>query len=136
MIYESNWLPRESQGQVLSLPSPAFRNAIVSAFIDPQENGWNDRLVDSIFLPFEAQKIKAIPLCTTKQPDYMYWPKGSDGSYVVSLDLKIFPENRRGSRLLGFYAMLYEEKGTAYNQWRQGQFDAFGGLRRKLIILY
>lgn len=65
-------------------PSPAFRNATVSALIDPQKNDWNDSLVDSIFLPFEAQKIKAIPLCTTSQPDCLFWLKSSDGSYVVS----------------------------------------------------
>ena len=84
MIYEANWLPGESQGRILSPPSPTFRSATVSALIDPQTNTWNDNLVDSIFLPFEAQKVKAIPLCITNQPDCLFWPKSNDGSYTVS----------------------------------------------------
>ena len=84
MIYGSNWLPGDSQGRILSPPSPAFRSATVSGLIDPQSHTWNDNLVDSIFLPFEAQKIKAIPLCITNQPDCLYWPKSNDGLYTVS----------------------------------------------------
>ena len=75
---------RESQGRILSPPSPAFRTATVSALIDPQTNTWNDNHVDRIFLPFEAQKIKAIPLCITDQPDCLFWPKSNDGAYMVS----------------------------------------------------
>ena len=56
----------------------------VATVIDPQTNTWNDNLVDSIFLPFEAQKVKAIPLCITNQPDCLFWPKSNDGSYTVS----------------------------------------------------
>lgn len=36
-------------------------------------------------MPFEVQKIKAIPLCTSMQPDYLYWPRSKDGSYEVKL---------------------------------------------------
>ena len=75
---------RESQGRILSPPSPAFKTATVSALIDPQTNTWNDNHVDRIFLPFEAQKIKAIPLCITDQPDCLFWPKSNDGAYMVS----------------------------------------------------
>ena len=38
MIYGSNWLPGDSQGRILSPPSPAFRSATVSALIDPQSH--------------------------------------------------------------------------------------------------
>lgn len=41
--------------------------------------------IDSLFMPFEVQKIKAIPLCTSMQPDYLYWPRSKDGSYEVKL---------------------------------------------------
>ena len=35
------------------------------------------------FLPFEAQKIKSIPLCLTPQEDTLIWPKSRDGQYSV-----------------------------------------------------
>lgn len=71
-------------GYLVKAPPPSpFRNATVSALIDPQTNTWNESLVDSTFLPFEAQKIKAIPLCITTQPDCLFWLKSSDGSYGV-----------------------------------------------------
>ena len=34
---------------------------------------WNEQLVDSLFLPLEAQQIKGIPLCLVPQSDHLYW---------------------------------------------------------------
>lgn len=38
-IYDSNWLPGETQGQIQSPPAPSFKNAMVSALIDPLTTG-------------------------------------------------------------------------------------------------
>ena len=41
------------------------KDALVSMFIDLDAHRWNLDIIDRKFLPFEAQNIKAIPLCAT-----------------------------------------------------------------------
>ena len=86
--YGSNWLPGESQGQVVSPPSPTLRSTTVSALIDPHTHGWNSHTIRNNFLPFEAKQIKYIPLGLTIQLDILYWPGSRDGSYSVSTGYK------------------------------------------------
>ena len=40
-------------------------------------------LIDSLFLPREAQIIKAIPLYSLPQKDHIYWPLENQGCYFV-----------------------------------------------------
>ena len=48
-------------------------NWSVANLLEPGEGGWNEQLVDDIFLPFKAQRMKSIPLCVTDQEDYLSW---------------------------------------------------------------
>ena len=41
------------------------------------------------FYPFEAQKIKSIPLCLIPQEDTLVWPKTKDGQYSVKLGYQL-----------------------------------------------
>ena len=45
-------------------------------------------LLDKAFLPFEAQKIKSIPLYLIPQEDTLIWPKTKDG-YSVNLGYRL-----------------------------------------------
>ncbi|KAF3973996.1 hypothetical protein CMV_002625 [Castanea mollissima] len=45
--------------------------------------GWNEQLVDAMFLPFEAQRINGIPICITSQADCVLWLKCRTESYSV-----------------------------------------------------
>ena len=56
---------------------------MVADLIDENTGWWNGRLLDSCFLPFEAQKIRSIPICFTPQEDILIWPKTKDGKYSV-----------------------------------------------------
>ena len=97
-IYEANWLPRESQGRVISSPIFALSLATVSALIDTLTYSWNSQIIDSTFLPFEAELIKSIPLGIIKQPDLLYWPWSRDGSYSVSIGYqRLCAEEQKGS---------------------------------------
>ena len=58
-------------------------NWSVVNLLEPSGGGRNEQLVDDIFLPFEAQRIKSIPLCVTDQEDYLSWPRCRSGSYSV-----------------------------------------------------
>ena len=37
-------------------------NALVAELIHPVSGWWDSRIIDSNFLPFKAQRIKAIPI--------------------------------------------------------------------------
>ena len=72
---------------------------IVSQLIDSDTSGWNHHLVESLFLPFEAQRIMGIPLCMSRQEDCIIWPRCNSGVYLVKtsyVSWKIV----RGPRLL------------------------------------
>ena len=68
-VFKDNWLPGNSCGRVTSSPSDLYNNMCVADLIDGGSSWWNSLVIDEIFLPFEAQKIKAIPLYTTPQLD-------------------------------------------------------------------
>lgn len=51
-----------------------------------------------MFLPFEVQKIKEVPLCVTRQEDCLIWPRSGDGKYSVTTGYQFLLElDRRSS---------------------------------------
>ena len=55
----------------------------VVALIDHELHCWKSDRVDAIFIPTEANVIKAIPLSLLDTPDWLYWPKNHSGVYLV-----------------------------------------------------
>ena len=45
-----------------------------------------------MFLPFEAQRIKSIPICVTSQEDSVVWPKCRSRSYSVRSSYQLLCE--------------------------------------------
>ncbi|KAK4557757.1 hypothetical protein RGQ29_007499 [Quercus rubra] len=70
-------------------PSLLSANAKVADFIDADSGWWNVYLLDRVFLSFEAQKIKFIPLCLAPREDTLIWPKSKDGQYSMKLDYQL-----------------------------------------------
>ena len=68
---------------------------VVANLIDEGWGGWKVNVIDEIFLPFEAQQIKAIPLCATSQPNVFHWPMERSGSYSVKSGYKCVCEEAR-----------------------------------------
>ena len=64
-IYHDYWLLGEGSGSVMSPISVLLADARVADLIDANSGWWNVYLLEMCFLPFEAQKIKSIPLCLT-----------------------------------------------------------------------
>ena len=62
-IYQDCWLPSDESSKVISSPSLLSADARVADIIDANSDWWNVYLLERVFLPFEAQKIKSIPLC-------------------------------------------------------------------------
>lgn len=47
-----------------------------------------------MFLPFEAQRIKGIPICVTNQADCVAWPKCKTGLYFVKSGYQLLCESK------------------------------------------
>ena len=56
-----------------------FVDVKVENLIDADSGWWNVYLLERCFLPFEAHKIKSIPLCLTPKEETLIWPKSKDG---------------------------------------------------------
>ena len=63
-------------------------NALVAELIHPVSSWWDSRIIDSNFLPFEAQRIKAIPISSVTLEDILLWLMSSNGTYSVKTRYK------------------------------------------------
>ena len=50
---------------IISSKKEEASNWVVANLLSPGGNGWDEQVVDALFLPFEAHRIKGIPLCVT-----------------------------------------------------------------------
>lgn len=64
-IYGDRWLPGGDSAYVVSPRNGAASNWAVEKLMTARGEGWNVQLVDALFLPFEAQRVKGIPLPVT-----------------------------------------------------------------------
>ena len=64
----------------------------VSQLIDSDTGGWNHHLVESLFIPFEAQRIMGILLCMSWQEDCIIWPRYNLGVYLVKTSYQMLCE--------------------------------------------
>ena len=67
----------------------------ISSLIDQDTKTWDCAWIDHLFLPFEAGKIKAIPLCVTHQVDCLIWPRSRDGEYSVKTGYELLCEREQ-----------------------------------------
>ncbi|KAL0014227.1 hypothetical protein SO802_001296 [Lithocarpus litseifolius] len=95
-IFGDNWIPGEGLGKVISPRTSLAANALVAELINPVSGWWDPQLIDSNFLPFEAQRIKAIPISSVAPEDILIWPKSSDGEYSVKTGYKVLCEESLG----------------------------------------
>ena len=82
-IFKDSWLPNVHSGRVLSPVFVLSEDATVDRLLDSKSQWWNTNLVDTIFIPSEAQKIKSIPVCHFAQKDFLFWPLSRTGMYQV-----------------------------------------------------
>nr|XP_023925988.1 uncharacterized protein LOC112037406 [Quercus suber] len=81
-----DFVMRKGSAKIVSPRRPELDGAQVAALINPSTHSWDQihqNMVDQNFLSFEANRIKAIPLCWTDQCDRIIWPDSPDGEYSV-----------------------------------------------------
>jgi hypothetical protein len=85
-IWDTNWLPRDG----LLRPVTIVPSASTQGF--PQQVGdlmnqatmtWDIELIQSVFLPMDAQAIVSIPLSTRRQTDFWAWHYECNGVFTV-----------------------------------------------------
>lgn len=100
-IFKDNWLPGVAGGGVISVPTDLNNSMRVAELIDRNLGWWNTWVIDETFVPFEAQRIKVIPLCETPQSDLLYWALAKDGVYSVKSGYKGLCEEARREEASG-----------------------------------
>lgn len=62
---------------------------MVSDLLSPALASWNESLVQLVFLPFDAEAILKIPVCTRNTEDFWAWNPDRKGRFTVSSAYKL-----------------------------------------------
>lgn len=60
----------------------------MAKLIDRNSGGLNTRVIKETFVPFDAQRITAIPFCAVPQSDLLYWSLEEDVAYSIKSGYK------------------------------------------------
>lgn len=82
-IWHDKWLPTLSTFCVMSTPQIFREDASVVELIDVERKVWRHDLIDAIFLPFEADMIKPIPIPHFNMEDKIIWTESFRGLFSV-----------------------------------------------------
>ena len=82
-IWGDKWLPKPSTFMVSSPRLFMPQDMKVGELIDKAEASWKTGVVDALFLPHEAEIIKAIPISSNLPEDKLIWAWSSNGAFSV-----------------------------------------------------
>ena len=60
------------------------QETIVNELIDQATGGWKKNVIDALFMPFEVEVIKGIPLSSCLPPDKLIWVETPNGKFSVT----------------------------------------------------
>ena len=95
-IWQDKWLPSSSGQKVISPNNVLQPTARVCELLSPSFS-WNEELIEEIFLPFEAESIKNIPLVGVNKPDRFIWAHTSNGIFSVQSAYHMLVEDSNNS---------------------------------------
>ena len=72
-VWEDKWVLNSLTYKVVSPRIDAFTNLHVSELIDTTNICWKSELLDRVFLPFEVEGIKSIPLSSQLPAEKLIW---------------------------------------------------------------
>jgi len=100
-VYWDKWLPGNFPSKISSPQKNAPGDVRVASLIDQDTKQWDCAKIDHLFLPFEAAKIKSIPICITNQADCIIWPRCKDGVYSMKTGYQLLCELDTQNRASG-----------------------------------
>ncbi|KAK9983282.1 hypothetical protein SO802_032807 [Lithocarpus litseifolius] len=81
-IWQHRWIASSGSGKVLSPRLDQSLDVVQDLFI-PGTKTWDSEIIDRLFLPWEAESIKSIPLSDHQHSDLLIWPHTPDGCFSV-----------------------------------------------------
>ena len=88
-VWQDKWLP---QGFTYNVTSPRLFLSVdtrVAGLIDSNTAKWKNEVLDSLFLPYEADLIKSIPLSANLPEDKLFWAVTNNGIFIVGSAYKL-----------------------------------------------
>uniref|UniRef100_A0A2N9H5H6 CCHC-type domain-containing protein n=1 Tax=Fagus sylvatica TaxID=28930 RepID=A0A2N9H5H6_FAGSY len=82
-IWRDKWLPCPTTYSVISPRQALKENATVDSLIDRDTMQWRSELLDRVFLPRDAEVIRAIPLSARQPRDCLIWAGTKKGIFTV-----------------------------------------------------
>ena len=117
-IYGNRWLPGGDSACILSPKNGVASNWEAAKLLAARGEGWNDQLVEALFLPFKAQRIKSIPVPIKDQEDSVTWPRCRSGAYSVKTsyqllcesEMKATPSSSNADEVKRFWKSIWQLK--------------------------
>ena len=82
-------MPSSNTYKVVSPRAGSSPNLQVQELIDPNECCWNYGILENLFLPFEVDIIKTIPLSNRLSVDKLNWAETQNGFFTVRCAYKV-----------------------------------------------
>ncbi|XP_074293374.1 uncharacterized protein LOC141620388 [Silene latifolia] len=83
LVWRDAWLPGTQMGKVVSPCINGNENMKVAELMEEHGGGWRRDLLESLFLPFEQERIESIRLSEHRPRDEWFWNEEKDGIYSV-----------------------------------------------------
>ena len=88
----NNWLPAKKAARITTPVMWGQENSNVEVLINPVTKSWRNEVIDHVFIPVEAEMIKAIPVSSSSQVDTLIWPFNPSGHYSVKFGYKFLQD--------------------------------------------
>ena len=93
-IWEHKWLPKLSKSKVVSPRTDTDVIFMKDLFLAGRRV-WDPGLVQQLFLPWEADLIRRIPMCEESIADLLIWPLTPTGDYSVQSAYRMLESTAR-----------------------------------------
>ncbi|KAL8153365.1 LOW QUALITY PROTEIN: hypothetical protein V2J09_011125 [Rumex salicifolius] len=98
-VWRDRWIRENNSREPITKAPPAQSDMRVSKLIDQHTRSWKADLVIELFLPFEARRVKSIPLSCLRCPDKKIWFLEKYDEYTVKSAYHLFNEESEYSPL-------------------------------------
>jgi hypothetical protein len=82
-IWRDRWLLEDHHRRIITPGPNLLVHSTVNELITKPQMVWDHSLIDSLFIPYDAEAIKHIPLSNHKHADKITWPGNMNGEYSV-----------------------------------------------------
>ena len=97
-IWNDAWLRSTGTGRIISPKSALVCGENVANLMDHDNAIWNESLVRSLFVPFEAESILSIPISSMKPADSQIWAKTPNGLFSVKSAYRVAVQHLETSK--------------------------------------